>query len=244
VDNRLTLFTIEGKDAQMHANGGIAPEARANRRNPAGGLIAIAGVEALLLHLAAGVWRSPPHLSTEALPADRAGELLSAALVLTAAAAWSYWCLVLVVTAACHRTGSHAAAWVAPPGWRAAAGTCLGIAVAAGVGVAGAGSATGADVGSGDTRLDGLRLPDRPVGVLATSGPRVPDSGPTVTVAPGDCLWTLAAATLPPSAGELRVDRAWRAWYAANRRTIGPDPDVLLPGQRLTPPDVTEKTAR
>jgi nucleoid-associated protein YgaU len=65
----------------------------------------------------------------------------------------------------------------------------------------------------------------------------------TVTVAPGDSLWTLAAAALRPGAGDARVDRAWRDWYSANRRTIGPDPDLLLPGQRLIAPDATERTS-
>ena len=204
---------------------------------------AVAGVEALLLHLAAPALRSFADADAAALPADRAGELLAATLVLAATAAWSHWCLVLVVTAAGHRTGVRMAAWIAPPGWRAAAATCLGLAVAAGVGVAGAGSASGADVGSGDARLDGLRLPDRPVGDLAPAAPRTAASMRTVTVAPGDSLWTLAAATLRPGAGDARVDRAWRNWYSANRRTIGPDPDLLLPGQRLIAPDATERTS-
>lgn len=206
-------------------------------------VIAVAGVEALLLHLAAPLGRSFPDADATTLPADRAGELLTATLVLAATAAWSHWCLVLVVTAAGHRTGSRVAAWIAPPGWRAAAATCLGLAVAAGVAVAGPGSAAGADVGSGAGRLDGLRLPDRPVGDLAPTAHRTAASMRTVTVAPGDSLWTLAAATLPAAAGDARVDRAWRSWYTANRRTIGPDPDVLLPGQRLTAPVATERTS-
>lgn len=204
---------------------------------------AVAAVEALLLHLAVPVWRSltDPHVAP--LPADRAGELVTATLVLASTAAWSHWCLVLVVTGVGHRTGFGVAAWVAPSGWRAAAAACLGLAVAAGVGVAAAGSATGADVGPGDARLDGLRLPDRPVGDLAPTALRTPAPVRTVTVAPGDSLWALAAARLPASAGDARVDRTWRAWYAANRHTIGPDPDLLLPGQRLTPPDATERTS-
>jgi nucleoid-associated protein YgaU len=203
----------------------------------------IAGVEALLLHLAASVGRSLTDSGPAVLPADRAGELLTAALVLAAAAGWSHWCLVLVVTAAGHRTGRRAAAWIAPPRWRAAAATCLGLAVAAGVGVPGAGSAAGSDVGSGAARLNGLRLPDRPVGDLTPAALRTVASARAVTVAPGDSLWTLAAATLPPAAGDARVDHACRAWYAANRRTIGPDPDLIQPGQRLIAPDATERTS-
>jgi hypothetical protein len=49
-------------------------------------------------------------------------------------------------------------------------------------------------------------------------------------------LWALAAGTLPARAGNPRIDRTWRAWYATNRHTIGADPDLIVPGQRLVPP--------
>ena len=57
-----------------------------------------------------------------------------------------------------------------------------------------------------------------------------------VATAAGDCRLAGLA---------TRIDRAWRAWYAANRRTVGPDPDLLLVGQRLVPPIVVpERTPR
>jgi hypothetical protein len=56
----------------------------------------------------------------------------------------------------------------------------------------------------------------------------------------GDCLWHIAAARLterrasPPSDAEVAAEA--HAWWAANTDVIGPDPDLLLPGQVLRPP--------
>jgi nucleoid-associated protein YgaU len=57
-----------------------------------------------------------------------------------------------------------------------------------------------------------------------------------VTVAGGDTLWDLAAAHLGPGADDAAIDAAWRADYAANRDVVGPDPDLILPGQVLALP--------
>jgi hypothetical protein len=56
----------------------------------------------------------------------------------------------------------------------------------------------------------------------------------------GECLWDIAAADLvrrsgaPPTDGEVAA--AVDAWWHANADVIGPDPDLLLPGQVLRPP--------
>jgi hypothetical protein len=56
----------------------------------------------------------------------------------------------------------------------------------------------------------------------------------------GDCLWHIAAAWLlahqgrPPTDAETAT--AVHAWWTANASVIGPDPDLLLPGQVLLPP--------
>ena len=69
--------------------------------------------------------------------------------------------------------------------------------------------------------------------------PAPPAAGDHVVVR-GDCLWDIAAGHLsdqlgrPASAAE--TSRATSAWWAANAAVIGPDPDVLLPGQVLRPP--------
>lgn len=57
-----------------------------------------------------------------------------------------------------------------------------------------------------------------------------------VIVKPGDCLWDIAAAHLGPGATDAAIARAWPRWYAANRAVIGPDPNLIHPGQRLVPP--------
>lgn len=57
-----------------------------------------------------------------------------------------------------------------------------------------------------------------------------------VVVRPGDCLWRIAARRLEPGAAPARIAAEWPRWYAENRATIGPDPDALLPGQRLRRP--------
>jgi len=84
------------------------------------------------------------------------------------------------------------------------------------------------DTGSGDAStsptaaLDGLPLPDRTTGA----------STHIVVVQPGDSLWRIAE-RLHPRAGDAALARAVGALYAANRDAIGPDPDLLQPGQRL-----------
>lgn len=52
----------------------------------------------------------------------------------------------------------------------------------------------------------------------------------------GDSLWSIAARELGPDAGPAAIDARWRRWYAANRSTIGPDPNLIMPGARLVPP--------
>ena len=54
----------------------------------------------------------------------------------------------------------------------------------------------------------------------------------------GDTLWSIAAAELGPDATPQDIASRWPAWYAANRQLIGPDPDLIRPGQvlRIPPP--------
>ncbi len=58
----------------------------------------------------------------------------------------------------------------------------------------------------------------------------------TVTVVRGDSLWSIAARHLGPHATAQQVAREWPRWYAANRRVIGSDPDLIRVGQVLTAP--------
>jgi nucleoid-associated protein YgaU len=57
-----------------------------------------------------------------------------------------------------------------------------------------------------------------------------------VVVRGGDTLWGIAERALGPTAAAADVAAAWPRWWAANRDVIGPDPDLIHPGQRLVAP--------
>jgi hypothetical protein len=89
-------------------------------------------------------------------------------------------------------------------------------------------------------------VPDWPAATASTPVPApVPDwPGPRTAgahvVRPGDCLWDIAAGRLRTGTGRTPTDAeiatAVHAWWQANATVIGPDPDLLLPGQVLHPP--------
>ena len=86
-------------------------------------------------------------------------------------------------------------------------------------------------------------VPERPaigVGPAATrpDSPHRSDQEPTVVVAPGDCLWEIAAQTLGPDASTAEIASEWPRWYDANRAVVGGDPDLIQPGMVLRPPPV------
>jgi hypothetical protein len=74
----------------------------------------------------------------------------------------------------------------------------------------------------------GLPLPDRATGAFP-GGARMTGPGrhapAVVLVRPGDTLWDLAGQS-----------HAWHRIYELNRDRIGPDPDLIRPGQRLRLP--------
>jgi len=55
-------------------------------------------------------------------------------------------------------------------------------------------------------------------------------------VARGDSLWAIAARHLGPHATRRQVAHEWPRWYAANRKVIGADPNLIRAGQVLTAP--------
>jgi nucleoid-associated protein YgaU len=57
-----------------------------------------------------------------------------------------------------------------------------------------------------------------------------------VVVRRGDSLWDIAARHLGADASAAEIAQEWPRWHAANAAVIGPDPDLLLAGQRLRPP--------
>jgi len=98
--------------------------------------------------------------------------------------------------------------------------------------------------------------PDWPTAGSAAAPATAPDwppgSAPAPTTAapaqhvvvPGDCLWDIAAMDLRQRTGaepsDADVVLAVRAWADRNADVIGADPDLLFPGEVLTPPDRTD----
>ncbi|KAA1425754.1 LysM peptidoglycan-binding domain-containing protein [Nocardioides antri] len=83
--------------------------------------------------------------------------------------------------------------------------------------------------------LAGLPLPDR---ATSTATPPHSDGEPAgrVRVRPGDSLWAIAAGRLGPRATDADVVDYWHRIYERNAAVIGPDPDLILPGQLLELP--------
>ena len=169
-----------------------------------------------------GLLRSTTHLASQPFP----DALLTVArLGLVLACAW----LLLVVLLDLAGRRSRRLALHLTPRWAQGA-------VLASVGTL----ATVVPAHADRASLDGLPLPDRPsVGIVephaARSTPR-PSGDARVTVRAGDTLWAIATRALGPGADAASVARSVHRWHEANRATIGPDPDHIVPGQVLTSP--------
>ena len=115
-----------------------------------------------------------------------------------------------------------------------------GLALALGLGLTAGSPAAWAAGGSssGGPALDWPVAVSTPVAASATAAALTAPAA--YVVQPGDSLWTIAARQLPPGAAPARVAAAWPAWWQANRSQLGPDPDLIHPGTRLTPPSEKE----
>lgn len=82
--------------------------------------------------------------------------------------------------------------------------------------------------------IAGLPLPDRP----SAAAPAAPTPARTVVVRPGDSLWAISARALGAGARPADVASYGRRVHALNRAVIGPDADLVLPGQHLRLPPV------
>lgn len=151
------------------------------------------------------------------------------------------WVAALVLAAALEVLSSGrfaATAWIgAPPCLRRALLAGLGLAL---VGVPGAAGAVPHP--SGSPRLP---VPARPTGVVSHStAPPTPSgcqragsAGPSsLIVRRGDTLWRLAAVRLAAGADDHDVADLVARLHRRNRLVIGPDADLILPGQRLVVP--------
>lgn len=189
---------------------------------------------------------------------------LAAACVAWAVLGWLTGGLVLSLAAAARRQDGRldrAARAIAPLAVRRLAAALLGLGlVGAPLAVAlpaqaDRAVATAPATGQADATRPAVDLPaldrwtpDRPAPAAAVNQPAEPLAllvsrphrgravSDHVVVRRGDTLWDIAARALGPDASIADVAASWPDWYAANRSTIGPDPDLILPGQLLRPP--------
>jgi hypothetical protein len=96
------------------------------------------------------------------------------------------------------------------------------------------------DVGWPGSRVDpapDVPWPTTPSTPAPPDPPSTADTDRHVTVRPEDSLWLIAARRLGPSASPAQIAAAWPGWYHANADVIGPDPNLIRPGQILIDPD-------
>jgi hypothetical protein len=192
--------------------------------------------------------------------------LVISAAGLLAWAVWTWGTLGLALTAASALPGVLGGAArlalyvVLPAGARRSAALALGL----GLGIAGPLLGTAAlmtptpaaadswSSSTAGTDLDwpvaphAVPVPDWPSAAVPQAGPApewpaAPPAAGTHVVVRGECLWHIASDRLLAEHGRMptngEVATATQAWWHANADVIGPDPDRLLPGQVLSPPD-------
>lgn len=197
-----------------------------------------------------------PIPSSAAIDALVAAPLLAAGTVV--AAWWGLSLALITISLVADRAGMHSAALVrcvhavAPRALRrlAAAGVSAGLGAGLTFSAVGAQAAqelpdlgwtttaqvAAVHVTSTDPTSLGDPAPQAPE-THSLDGDARPDLSPgVVVVAPGDTLWDLAAAHLPPGATDAQIATSWHAWYELNVTVIGSDPDLLQPGQLLQVP--------
>ena len=198
---------------------------------------------------------SAPQRTVDTAGADA---LVLAAAGLLAWVVWAWGALGLALTAASALPGALGGAArlatqvVLPAGARRGAALVLGLGLGVAAPLTGvavtvmappAAAAPAATAAPADAVPD---WPDRAAPVGAPAPAQVPDwpadlalpaTDGTHVVVRGDCLWHIASSWLTTRAGgpptDVEVAQAVQAWWAANADVIGPDPDLLLPGQVL-----------
>lgn len=202
------------------------------------GLVVVAFAGLSLLLLAPGTAADTRSLGA----ADFDSALTSfASLALVALSTWILTCVVLASLAR-HAAWALLLSRATTPLFLRRA-LYLGAAGALAVGpVAASGPSVQGPEGHGTTStariLDGLRLPDRPVGQTPAPAGDYSAATPqaTYTVRAGDTLWAIASRDLDPTVSPMVVAAAMRRWYAANRGVIGADPNLIFPDQQLARP--------
>ena len=172
---------------------------------------------------------------------------------------WSWGAVGLLLTAASALPGWTGALAgllvraVVPAAARRAAAVAVGLSVTAGVASALPPPTPPLATASASTPAAPAVLPDWPVSGTGaaldwpagtTTPPGDSADWPTAAagehvVVRGDCLWDVARDWLTAQGRPARdadVAAAVTDWWQANAEVIGPDPDLLLPGQVLRPP--------
>jgi hypothetical protein len=166
-------------------------------------------------------------------------------------AAW-LWLATAVVTTDAAR-GRRSRHLVVPGAVRRVVLAACGVALVGGLGAPAHAEESRRGLGRPETSLvEGLPLPDRATTtthvsqVFARAASRHDRAGSqsrqkpaSVVVRPGNTLWSIARADLPPHADDDEVALRVREVHRANRAVIGADPDLILPGQRLWMPRPT-----
>ena len=152
-------------------------------------------------------------------------------VALLGAAGWAWLATLSVVVEAWR--GRPVSSRIASTTLRRLVLLCCGVAL-----VAPTGCAWADDDPARGPGLDGLPLPERALGPAhaRSARPSTVRAPRTVVVRAGDCLWSLAAADVPAGASARRVTARWHAIHRLNAAVIGPDPDLIHPGQRLDLP--------
>jgi nucleoid-associated protein YgaU len=181
------------------------------------------------------------HASTVSATAGPEDVVLAAAGLL-AWAVWAWGALGLVLTAASAAPGAGGAVargmsrLLLPASLRTASGLALGVGlvITAPTAVAAPAVASAA-----------VAVPDWPADDPAPSLPDWPAAPPPAekhVVVAGDCLWRIAESRLLETGSDptdAAVARAVDRWWRTNADVIGPDPDLIRPGQVLLPPSGT-----
>jgi LysM domain len=154
--------------------------------------------------------------------------------LLVAVAAWALvgcaaWAVVIGLAAVVEATSAGrlpATAWVGCP-------RSLRRLLFAGLGVALVGTGPLQTSATASTEAP-LPVPARPVGTVQADNEA--DPRPGLVVRPGDSLWRIAEQRLHSSASTDEVATLVHRLHHLNRGVIGPDPDLIRPGQRLAVP--------
>lgn len=181
-------------------------------------------------------------LATALGPVPRVDDVVALALVATGTVTAGWYALTALGWAACSLARLGGRRWAGAERALARHGApLLRRALATGLGVTLSGAASW-----GVATADPVGVPDdlgwRPA---AVAGPAHPESAATPgkahVVRPGDTLWEIARDELEAAgrrAEPADVALAWPRWYAANADVVGPDPDLIRPGQVLVPPSM------